>query len=136
MAKIRVLVVDDYKLVRLGIRAFLESSDDIAVVAEAANGEQALELVETCAPDVTVLDIKMPVMGGIDAARAIRSLSPRTRILILTAFEEKGHINTLFDLGVKAYLLKTCGIGELQDAVRAVVRGETFIQPGLVFAGN
>lgn len=130
MDKIRVLIVDDYKLVRQGIRAFLESSDDISVVAEADNGEQALELIETHNPDVTMLDIRMPVMGGIDATRAIRSLSPKARIMILSAYEDEVQFTTLAGLGVNAYLNKTCEIQELQEAVRAVVRGEIFIRSG------
>lgn len=130
MDKIRVLIVDDYKLVRQGIRAFLESSDDISVVAEADNGEQALELIETHNPDVTMLDIRMPVMGGIDATRAIRSLSPKARIMILSAYEDEVQFTTLAGLGVNAYLNKTCEIRELQEAVRAVVRGEIFIRSG------
>jgi DNA-binding NarL/FixJ family response regulator len=136
VGKIRVLVVDDYKLVRQGIRAFLESTDDITVIAEAVNGEQALELVEEYQPDVTVLDIKMPVMGGVDATRAIRSLSPQARILILSAYEEIVSIKTLISLGINAFLLKTCEIEELQEAVRAVARGETFIHPSIQFACN
>lgn len=135
-AKIRVLLVDDYKLVRQGIRGFVENSDDITVIAEAENGEQALELVETCEPDVTVLDVQMPVMSGIDAARAIRAVSPKARIMILSAYDEKSYIKTLVGLGVNAYLLKTCELNELQEAVRAVVRGEIFVQSGLAFVGN
>lgn len=135
-AKIRVLLVDDYKLVRQGIREFLENSDDITVIAEAENGEQALELVETCEPDVTVLDVQMPVMSGIDAARAIRAVSPKARIMILSAYDEKSYIKTLVGLGVNAYLLKTCELNELQEAVRAVVHGEIFVQSGLAFVGN
>lgn len=140
-AKIRVLLVDDYKLVRQGIREFLEISDDITVIAEAENGEQALELVETCEPDVTVLDVtvldvQMPVMSGIDAARAIRAVSPKARIMILSAYGEKSYIKTLVGLGVNAYLLKTCELNELQEAVRAVVHGEIFVQSGLAFVGN
>jgi DNA-binding NarL/FixJ family response regulator len=135
-AKIRVLVVDDYKLVRQGIRDFLENSDDITVIAEAANGEQALELIETYKPDVTMLDLVMPVMGGLDAARAIRSLSLKTRIMILSAYDEMAHIKTFIELGINAYLLKNCEINELQDAVRAVARGESFLPTKLEFARN
>jgi YesN/AraC family two-component response regulator len=112
---IRVLVVDDYKLVRQGIREILESSDDITVIAEAGNGEQALELVEKCEPDVTMLDIRMPVMGGIDTARAIRLLAPKAHVMILSAYGEKLYLNTLLGLGVKAYLLKTCEQDELRS---------------------
>jgi len=135
MSKIRVLVVDDYKLVRQGIRECLERADDITVVGEAVNGEQGLELVEVLEPDVTVLDIRMPVMNGVDAARAIRSIAPQVRIMVLSAFEEEARLKTLLDLGVSAVLLKTCEIGELQEAVRAVARGEMYIQSNLEFAG-
>jgi DNA-binding NarL/FixJ family response regulator len=135
-AKIRVLVVDDYTLVRQGIRECLESSNDIVVVAEAVNGEQALDLFETYEPDLTVMDVQMPVMGGIEATRAILSIAPKSRIMVLTAFEERAQFKALLDLGVGALLLKTCEIGELQEAVRAVVRGERFIQSGLVLANS
>jgi DNA-binding NarL/FixJ family response regulator len=136
MAKIRVLVVDDYTLVREGIRECLEQTEDIAVIGEAVNGEKALEFVEEFEPDVTLMDVRMPVMDGIAATRAIRSTSPNSRIVILSAYNETVNIRKLLELGVNAFLLKTCEINDLQEAIRAVVRGELFIQPGLVFARN
>lgn len=135
-AKIRVLLADDYKLVRQGIREILESSDDITIIAEAENGEQALELAEKIEPDVTMLDIQMPVMSGIDAARAIRSVSPKARIMMLSAYNEEAYVKAILGLGINAYLLKTCELNELLEAIRAVVRGETFIQSGLLLVGN
>ena len=92
---IRVILADDHALVRQGIRQFMEEAEDIVVVAEAANGEEAVYLVEEHQPDVAVLDIQMPVMTGIEAARQIKARFPGVRILILTAYDEDPYVFAL-----------------------------------------
>ncbi len=127
--RIRVLLADDHALVRQGVRQFLEDADDMAVVGEAADGEQAVQLVETLHPDVALIDIQMPGMGGIEATRQIKARFPEVRVLILTAYDEDPYVFALLGAGANGYLLKTADAEELLRAVRAVSRGDSVLSP-------
>lgn len=127
--KIRVILADDHALVRQGIRQFLEEADDIAVVAEAANGEEAVRLAEQHHPDVAVLDVQMPVMNGIEATRQIRARFPNVHVLILTAYDEDPYVFALLQAGANGYILKSADADDLLQAVRRVHRGESVLSP-------
>jgi DNA-binding NarL/FixJ family response regulator len=128
---IRVVLADDHAVVRKGIREFLEQEADITVVAEAADGEQAVALVAEHQPDVAVLDIQMPVASGIEATRRIKARHPGVRILILTAYDDDPYIFALLQAGASGYILKTADSGDLVQAVRAVSQGESPLDPAV-----
>jgi NarL family two-component system response regulator LiaR len=127
--RIHVLVVDDHALVRKGIRFFLQTLPDIEVVGEAEDGERALTLAQELAPDVILLDLLMPGMGGIEAARRIKEVSPVTRIVALTSSQEREHILPVLRAGASAYVLKDVGPEELGRVIRRVASGEVVIEP-------
>ncbi len=124
VGQIRVVLADDHALVRQGIRRFLEESGDITVVAEAEDGEQALELVAQHEPDMVILDIRMPKISGVDLARLVRSEYPQIKILVLTAYDDDPYVFALVQAGVDGYILKTADSARLVQAVRDVAEGE------------
>jgi DNA-binding NarL/FixJ family response regulator len=126
---IRVVIADDHHLVRQGIRALLEKAGDIEVVGEAADGPEALALVERLLPDVLVIDIAMPHLNGLDAVGRLRSLEVKTRALILSMYADETLVRQALRNGAKGYLLKRAVTEELLLAVRAVSRGDTFLSP-------
>ena len=128
---IRVVLADDHAVVRKGFREFLEEEGDVTVVAEAADGIQAVALVAEHQPDVAVLDIQMPGMSGIEATRRIKAEYPEVRVLILTAYDDDPYIFALLQAGASGYVLKTASSGDLVDAVRAVHRGESVLDPAV-----
>ena len=128
---IRVVVSDDHELFRRGLKMVLEAEDDIQVVAEAADGQEAVAKVEEHVPDVVLMDVRMPRMGGIEATRLIRQLFPSTRIIVLTVSDEEDDIYGAVKAGANGYLLKEVSIEEVADAVRAVVGGQSLISPQL-----
>jgi NarL family two-component system response regulator LiaR len=127
--KTRVLLADDHVLVRQGIRQFLEDAEDIDVVAEADNGEQALHLVEMYRPDIAILDIHMPEMTGVEATRRIKQQFPLVRVLILTAYDDDPYVFALLQAGADGYVLKTASADELVRAVHTVHRGSPALSP-------
>lgn len=129
--KIRVILADDHAVVRKGIREFLEDEEDITVVAEAENGAQAVALAKEHRPDVLVLDIQMPEMTGIEAARHIKAADPRARILVLTAYDDDPYIFAMLQAGANGYVLKNAPSDELVRAVRAVARGDSALDPAV-----
>jgi DNA-binding NarL/FixJ family response regulator len=128
---IRVILADDHAVVRKGIREFLEEEADITVVAEAADGEQAIALVAEHQPDVAVLDIQMPGVTGIEATRQIKAQHPGVRVLILTAYDDDPYIFALLQAGASGYILKTADSTDLVQAVRAIHRGESALDPAV-----
>ncbi len=128
---IRVLLADDHAVVRKGMREFLEEDPHIQVIAEANDGEEAVALVGRHHPDIALLDIQMPRLNGLDAARRIRKEFPDVRVLMLTAYEDEPYILAAMRLGVNGYLLKTATSDELVGAVRAVAVGETALSPAV-----
>jgi NarL family two-component system response regulator LiaR len=123
-SSISLLIVDDHKLVRWGVRTFLATQSDIEVVGEAAGGEDALRLVAELVPDVALVDLIMPGMDGIEVTRQIKALSPRTQVIVLTSYHEDEHIFPAIRAGALSYLLKDVGTEELADAVRKAAAGE------------
>jgi DNA-binding NarL/FixJ family response regulator len=127
MAKIRVLLADDHKLVRAGIRALLQTVADVECVAEAADGREALRLVAAHHPDVALMDIMMPSLNGLDAAAQIVRAFPRTRVVILSMNVDEDSVLKAIRAGAAGYLVKTADPAELELAVRAVARGERYL---------
>ena len=128
---IRVVLADDHAVVRKGIREFLEAESDIVVVAEAADGIEAVALVAEYQPDVAVVDIQMPGMTGIEATRHIKAEYPEVRVLVLSAYDDDPYVFALLQAGASGYVLKTASPSELVRAVRAVHRGESALDPAV-----
>jgi DNA-binding NarL/FixJ family response regulator len=126
---IRVIIADDHHLVRQGIRALLEKASDIQVIAEAADGREAVELVERLAPEVLVMDIAMPRLDGIQATRQIQDLGLATQVVILSMYSDEALVRRALRNGARGYLLKRSVSEELWLAVRAASRGETYLSP-------
>lgn len=126
---VTVLLVDDHPMVRRGVRGFLETQPDIAVVAEAGSGEDAVRLAGDHAPDVVLMDLVMPGMDGVEATRRITARSPRTRVIVLTSYHDDEHIFPAIRAGALSYVLKSVGPEELADAVRAAAAGDAVLHP-------
>ena len=126
---IRVAIADDHPVVRRGLRAFLDSLDDIEVVGEAVDGERAVQLVVTEEPDVLLLDLKMPKLDGIGVISRLRSRGTSTRILVLTSFTAQQQVIPAIQAGADGYLLKDADPSELEQAIRAVYRGDPLLAP-------
>jgi DNA-binding NarL/FixJ family response regulator len=129
MTPIRVLLADDHALVRAGVRSLLERLRDVAVIAEAADGSEALDLIGVQRPDVALLDINMPKLGGLEAAAHTARDFPTTRVIILSMHADEQYVRAAIRAGAAGYLVKDCGTSELETAIRAVVRGETYLSP-------
>jgi two-component system, NarL family, response regulator NreC len=127
---LRVLLADDHQIVREGFRALLER-EGFVVVAEAADGREAVRLAQSHLPDVAVLDLSMPLLNGLDAAREILSSSPRTRVILLTMHVEEYQVGAALRAGIRGYVLKTRGADELVQAIREVAGGGTHLSPGV-----
>jgi two-component system, NarL family, nitrate/nitrite response regulator NarL len=123
---IRVLVADDHMIVRTGIRHVLEGQAEFEVVGEAASGEEALELTPQLKPDVVLLDISMPGPSGLQVTERLRAISPGTRVLILSMYDNAEYVLQSVRAGAHGYLLKDTAATELRDAVRTVCRGESY----------
>src|SRR4029079_2422950 len=121
---IRVVIADDHNVVRKGIRDLLSDEDDIAVVGEARNGQEAIDLATALLPDVVVMDIAMPQLTGVEATRRIRTLAPSVRVLVLTAYDDDPYIYGLLDAGASGYILKTAESREIVRAVRATAAAQ------------
>jgi DNA-binding NarL/FixJ family response regulator len=126
---IRVIIAEDHAVVREGTRQLLERHGDIDVVGEAANGAEAVALVERVTPDVAIVDISMPVMGGIEATQKIKGVRPGTAVLVLTAYDDDQYVFALLAAGAAGYLLKDVPSAEVVRAVRAVHAGEPVLHP-------
>jgi len=129
--KIRVIIAEDHAVVREGTRQLLEREDDIEVAGEAPNGAEAVVLAERLNPDVAIMDISMPVMGGIEATKRIKAVRPATAVLILTAYDDDQYVFALLGAGAAGYLLKDVPSAEVVRAVRAVHAGEPVLHPAI-----
>jgi DNA-binding NarL/FixJ family response regulator len=129
--RIRLIIAEDHAVVREGTRQLLEREADLEVVGEAADGAQAVALVERLRPDVAIMDISMPVMTGIEATRQIKASHPNTAILILTAYDDDQYIFALLEAGAAGYLLKDVPSAEVVRAVRSVHAGEPVLHPAI-----
>ena len=128
---IRVIIADDHHLVRQGIRALLEKAGDMQVVGEAADGQEAIDLVRELQPDALVLDIGMPRLNGIQAAERVRALGVLTKIVVLSMYSDESVVRQALRCGVDGYLLKQSVTEELHLAIRAAQRGETYLSPAV-----
>ncbi|OGO51570.1 MAG: DNA-binding response regulator [Chloroflexi bacterium RBG_16_68_14] len=131
MEKIRVIIAEDHAIVREGTRELLEREADIEVVGEAANGAEAVALVERLSPDVAILDISMPVMTGIEATEKIKAVRPSTAVLVLTQYDYDQYVFALLAAGAAGYLLKDVPSAEVIKAVRSVHAGEPVLHPAI-----
>ncbi len=126
---ISVFIVDDHAVVREGLRTFLGMLEGIAIVGEAASGEEALQKIGKAAPAVVLMDLMMPGMGGIEAIKRLRGAHPGIKVIALTSFSGDDAVFPAIKAGVSAYLLKDAGPRELEDAIRAAARGEVRLHP-------
>ncbi len=129
MAKIRVMLADDHAILREGIRALLGLCDDIEVVGEAVDGREAVDAARRLDPDVVIMDIAMPGLGGLEATLEIKKSGSRARILVLSQYDDREYVRRLLKAGVSGYLLKKSAGAELANAIRAVHRGGLVLDP-------
>lgn len=128
---IRVLIADDHELFRRGLRMVLEDEDDIEITGEAGDGQTAVVMAQEQAPDVVVMDVRMPTLSGIDATQRIKEAQPGTRILVLTISDEEDDLYEAIKAGASGYLLKEISIDEVGAAVRSVHGGQSLISPSM-----
>ena len=126
---ITVLLVDDHKLVRQGIRAFLEARPEFQIVGEAGSGAEAVKLAQDHVPDVVLMDLIMPGMDGVEATRQIKDISPRTQIVVLTSYFDDEHIFPALEAGATSYILKDVDMDELAIAIKRTAAGEVTLHP-------
>jgi len=131
MNRITVLLVDDHKLLRQGLRALLETEDDITIAGEAENGRQAVEMACSLRPDVVVMDIAMKHMNGLEATRQITRKCPLIKIVILSSYCDDDYVQHLTEAGAVGYLVKESGANDLSRALREVHKGNTFFSPSI-----
>jgi DNA-binding NarL/FixJ family response regulator len=124
-----VLVVDDHALVRTGVANIISHEPDLQVVAEAANGAEAVAAFERYRPDVTLLDLRMPVMEGVEAVRQIRMRDPQAKVIVLTTYDTDEDITRALKAGAKAYILKDISASALVDCIHDVLAGKTYLAP-------
>lgn len=125
--RITILLVDDHKVVRKGVRAFIEAHAEFEVVGEAENGAEAVKLVEEHIPNVVLMDLIMPGMDGVEATRLIKKISPRTQIVVLTSYHDDEHIFPALQAGALSYILKDVEMDELAEAVKKAALGEAVL---------
>lgn len=129
--KIRILIADDHALFREGIRALLSGYDDLEVVGEATDGREAIEQVKECRPNIVLMDIAMPGLGGLEATLELTKSAPHVKILILTQHDNREYLSRFLRAGVSGYVLKRAAGTELVAAIRAVHQGGTFLHPDM-----
>jgi DNA-binding NarL/FixJ family response regulator len=131
MSKIKILIADDHALVREGIRALLNIHEDIEILDEASDGKEAVEKAVQLKPDIILMDIAMPGLGGLEATLEIRKSDPDIKILVLSQYDDKEYVSRLLKAGVSGYILKQ-GVGtDLISAIRAVAKGEFYLYPSI-----
>ena len=131
MKRIRIVLADDHEVVRLGIAALLSTVEGFEVVGQGSDGAEAVALVKKLSPDVVVLDLEMPNMSGVDATKIIKFKFPKTKILILSGFENEKYVSEILRSGAGGYIVKNAGKPELVEAIRAVADGQRFFSPSV-----
>lgn len=131
MKPIRVLLVDDQGLFREGLRTLLSVQPGLEVVGEAANGEEAVQRVEALQPQVVLMDLRMPVLNGVEATRRLRAADPRCQVIVLTTFDDDEEVFDALRAGAVGYLLKDAPSEKLVEAIRAAASGQSFLQPSI-----
>ena len=129
MTQIRILLVDDHAVVREGIKRLLAVHSDIAVIAEAGDGHEAVDQISQLHPDIVMMDVSMPGMSGIEVTRQLQAICPATKILALTVHEDEGYLREFFTAGAKGYLLKRAPTDEFVRAIRVVAEGGVYVDP-------
>jgi DNA-binding NarL/FixJ family response regulator len=132
VAKITVLLADDHTLVRQGLKALLSAEEDMQVVAEAENGQQAVAMARKMSPDVVIMDLAMPMMNGLNATRQILKAAPNTRVLVLSSYSDDECVKQMMQAGAKGFLMKQTASSELSNAIRNVRRGNEVLSPAIV----
>lgn len=132
MKQFNIILADDHAVVRDGLRMLVNSHDDLKVVGEASNGQAALQLIETLQPDVAVIDVSMPILNGIEVLEHAAPFLGRTKILVLTAHEDRSYMHRLFATGAAGYLLKRSAADELIRAIRSVAQGVRYLDPSVL----
>jgi len=127
--KIKILLVDDHQILRDGIRSLVKGYDDMEVIGEAADGREALNMVEKLSPDIVIMDISMPDLNGIDATRMIINEAPDVKVIALSMHHDKQFVSEIFKAGASGYLIKDSAFDELEHAIRIVMSGQTYINP-------
>lgn len=125
-----VLLADDHILVRQGLRSLLDR-ENIRVIAEAPDGQEVIRLAESLHPDIAIMDISMPTLNGIDAARVLAHSCPKTRVIFLTQHEEEQYLHEALEAGVRGYILKSQVVNDLVHAIRQVSSGGFYLSPGV-----
>jgi two-component system response regulator NreC len=128
---IKIIVADDHRIVRNGLRKLLNAEPDIEVIAEAENGRKTIQLTRELSPDVVVMDITMPDLNGIEATRQILAEFPQVKIIALSMHNHEQFVTGMFMAGASGYLLKDCSVDELAAAIRAAAKGEIYLSPGV-----
>jgi two-component system, NarL family, response regulator LiaR len=131
MEKIRIVIADDHAVVREGTRALLEKEEDMEVVGEASDGEEAVKLIERLKPDIAILDVSMPKLSGIEVTRQVKTILPSLGILILSAYDNDEYVFALLEAGAAGYLLKDGPGKEIAESVRTVYSGESVLHPSI-----
>lgn len=131
MAPARLMLVDDHEIVRAGLRMMLEAEPDMEIVAEAVSGEEALEKIDDCQPDVVIMDVSLPGMDGPSATRALRERNPDVLVLALTIHEDERYFFQMLDAGAAGYLPKRGAPTDLVDAIHTVLQGHVYLYPSL-----
>ncbi len=129
--KIRILIADDHQVLREGLRLLLEKTPDIEVIDEASDGEEAISKTKELLPDVVLMDITMPRLSGLEAARQIVKCNPDARILLLSVHESDEYLAEMLNIGLAGYMLKTASGKEVISAIRAVYRGDVYLYPSI-----
>jgi two-component system response regulator DevR len=125
----RLLIIDDHEMVREGLKAMLVTEPDFSIVGDAANAEQALELIERFHPDVVLLDVRLPGVSGVEVCRTVTARYPETAVIILTTFTDENLVASCIQAGARGYIVKDIGRFDLKRYIRAVARGEAAIDP-------
>ena len=128
---IRIIVADDHRIVRNGLRTLLNAEPDIDVIAEAENGRKTIQLARELSPDVVLMDITMPDLNGFEATRQILAEIPQVKIVALSMHHHEQFVSGMFMAGASGYLLKDCSVEELTAAIRAATKGEVYLSPGV-----
>jgi DNA-binding NarL/FixJ family response regulator len=129
--QVRIMLVDDHEVVRVGLRSLLERRPEFAIVGEAADGDEAVEIARTARPDVIVMDIRLPTMSGVEACREIRDERPDTRVIMLTSYADDEAVYGSIIAGASGYLLKQTRGQDLAGAIARVARGESLLDPSV-----
>lgn len=129
---VKIMIADDHSMIREGLKQLLELEGDICVIEEASDGKDCLEKLDTCHPDVLLLDINMPKMNGLQVLEILKENKSDVKVLVLTVHNEIEYLLKAVEIGIKGYMLKDSSSSELKEAIFAINRGEDFIQPSLI----